>query len=122
MGTIATLIDSAMTRKGWNQPRLAEESGVPQATISRTLKGKTTPETATLQKLYRALGITSELPALGGIAASMPKPTHHARHLVQKVCDLAEQIDDAGLKEMIIFAGCLKKSHPYQAPQRKKAA
>jgi transcriptional regulator with XRE-family HTH domain len=54
---IATIIDTAMRAKGINQPELSALSGVPQATISRTLKGQTTPATATLMKLCAALGI-----------------------------------------------------------------
>lgn len=56
---IATEIDSAMKAyghgKGISQAKLSAMSGVPQPTISRLLKGKTIPETATLSKLTTAL-------------------------------------------------------------------
>ena len=57
---IAAQIDHAMTArktKQWSQSELSRVSGVPQPTISRTLKGKTTPDTETLTKIARALNI-----------------------------------------------------------------
>lgn len=36
----------------------------------------------------------------------------HARPLVQTVCDLAEQINDDGLRELIGFARCLTGTNP----------
>lgn len=36
----------------------------------------------------------------------------HARKLVQTVCELAEQINDNGLRELIGFARCLTGTHP----------
>lgn len=58
---IANELDEAMKNfrtGGISQPELAQLSGVPQPTISRTLKGKSTPETKTLIKLARALNCT----------------------------------------------------------------
>lgn len=37
---------------------------------------------------------------------------HHYRPLVQKVCDLAETIDDTGLRNLIDIAECLARNHP----------
>jgi len=37
---------------------------------------------------------------------------HHTRPLVQQACDLAERIDDNGLRELIGFARCLTGTHP----------
>lgn len=65
---IADELDIAMRNfrpGGISQPELAKLSGVPQPTISRTLKGKSTPETSTLVKLARALNCT-----LGGYAGT----------------------------------------------------
>lgn len=45
------------------------------------------------------------------------KPTH-SRKLVQKVCDLAEQINDDGLRELIGFARCLTGTHPLVKAKR----
>lgn len=39
-------------------------------------------------------------------------PPRHARPLVQTVCDLAAQINDDGLRELIGFARCLTGTHP----------
>lgn len=36
----------------------------------------------------------------------------HARPLVQQVCDMAEQINDAGLNQLIGFATNLRCTHP----------
>ena len=36
----------------------------------------------------------------------------HERPLVQTLCDLAEQINDNGLRELIGFARCLTGTHP----------
>lgn len=57
---IAEQIDQAMKAfrpKPMSQSELARRSGVPQATISRTLKGLSIPETETLTKLAKALNI-----------------------------------------------------------------
>lgn len=43
--------------------------------------------------------------------AYIEKP-RHARPLVQTVCDLATQINDDGLRELIGFARCLTGTHP----------
>lgn len=57
---IAAALDTAMQKydagRGISQSELSRRSGVPQATISRTLKGKTIPEVDTLSRLVEALG------------------------------------------------------------------
>lgn len=40
------------------------------------------------------------------------------RSLVQTVCDLAEQIDDDGLRELVGFARCLTATHPLVKEKR----
>jgi hypothetical protein len=45
-------------------------------------------------------------------AAAYAVPRHHARMLVQQVCDLAERIDDAGLLKLHGYAACLLADHP----------
>lgn len=76
---IADQLDRAMRayihpdgRKGISQPELSHASGVPQPTISRTLKGKSTPETKTLIKLAGALKCT-----LGGYTGTATNYLHH---------------------------------------------
>ena len=46
-----------MEEKGWNQVKLAHESGVSQAAICRWLKGEREPDIETLQKVGHALNI-----------------------------------------------------------------
>lgn len=60
---------------GISQPELARISKVPQPTISRTLKGKSVPETKTLIRLARALKCT-----LGGYTGgeALPTSANHA--------------------------------------------
>ena len=58
---IAMQIDQAMRDwkpKPLSQAELSRISGVPQPTISRTLKGESIPETETLLKISRALKLT----------------------------------------------------------------
>lgn len=47
---------------------------------------------------------------------------NHARKLVKTVYDLAEQIDDDGLRELIGFARCLTGTHPLAKETRKSSA
>lgn len=57
---LAQQIDQAMKEwkpKKLSQAELARLSGVPQPTISRTLKGESIPETETLLKISRVLKI-----------------------------------------------------------------
>lgn len=72
---IANQLDQAMksfdNNKGISQAALAALSGVPQPTISRTLKGNSTPETKTLIKLARALNCT-----LGGYTGTEQLPAY----------------------------------------------
>lgn len=37
---------------------------------------------------------------------------HHKRKLVQRVCDVAENIDDTGLRTLIDMAECIARNHP----------
>lgn len=75
---IANQLDQAMrnydNNKGISQAALAALSGVPQPTISRTLKGSSIPETKTLIKLARALNCT-----LGGYTGIEQMPTANER-------------------------------------------
>lgn len=85
---IATMIDQAMREKRLTQKALSERSGVPQATISRTLKGKSTPETGTLAKLFGALGLSTVgiYAQQGGDQPKMANesmaPSYHAPRMV----------------------------------------
>lgn len=45
-------------------------------------------------------------------AAHYQAHRRHSRPLVQTLCDLAEQVNDNGLRELIGFARCLTGTHP----------
>lgn len=47
---------------------------------------------------------------------------YFSRALVHSVCEIAEKIDDTGLKELIQFAQCLAQSRPFKPGQKRKAA
>lgn len=88
--TIADELDKAMRDfrpGGITQPELAELSGVPQPTISRTLKGKSTPETKTLIKLAKTLKCT-----LGGYTGTAAA---HKAYATTNVRDLKTKEPDA---------------------------
>lgn len=86
---IADELDKAMrdfrNGKGITQPELTALSGVPQPTISRTLKGKSTPETKTLIKLAAALNCT--LGGYTGKSSSKLYGTANVRELGAKERD-----------------------------------
>lgn len=93
---IATALDSAMRAfdngNGIGQAELSRRSGVPQPTISRTLKGKSIPETDTLTKLISVLGPKNV--ALGKEVASI-LPTIYAVSTKAKATELIAK-DSAG--------------------------
>ena len=69
---IAEQIDQAMKAfrpKPMSQSELARRSGVPQATISRTLKGLSVPETETLTKLGEAPDLLGLVPLISWVQA-----------------------------------------------------
>jgi transcriptional regulator with XRE-family HTH domain len=73
--TIGDRLDRAMkAAKIESQSELARRSGVPQATISRILKGggKKGPETETVKKLAKALNISFESLNEGGVGIGAP--------------------------------------------------
>lgn len=74
--TIADRLDHLMKLRGVrSQSELARRSGVPQATISRTLKGGSVPELDTIKKLAEALSSTSAWVA-DGIGPGPEHPDH----------------------------------------------
>lgn len=50
------------------------------------------------------------------------RANYYPRNLVQQVCELAEQINDDGLRELIGFARCLTGSQPWVKQTRKSSA
>jgi transcriptional regulator with XRE-family HTH domain len=73
---IADALDDAMRSfnggKGIKQAELSRRSGVPQPTISRTLSGKSIPETTTISRLVDVLG-ASNIDLAKSIQALIPK-------------------------------------------------
>jgi transcriptional regulator with XRE-family HTH domain len=73
---IGDALDAAMNAynggRGIKQTSLSRLSGVPQGTISRTLSGKSIPETKTLSKLAAALGSDTFSNTLAAILPSQP--------------------------------------------------
>lgn len=62
----AKAIKIAMIHKEINQKELSELSGISETTISHTLSGKTSPNTKTLSRLAKSMGISySSLIKLG---------------------------------------------------------
>ena len=55
-------------------------------------------------------------------SVAYPVKPHHERALVQTVCELAEQIDDNGLRELVGFARCLTGTHPLIKTKRQSSA
>lgn len=55
-------------------------------------------------------------------AVRQERAYYHSRQLVQQVCELAEQISDDGLRELIGFARCLTGSQPVAKQTRKSSA
>lgn len=75
---IADALDAAMSNyygpgKRMTGSELSRLSGVPQPTISRTLKGKSTPETETLAKIVNVLG-AQNVNLSAAINSIMPLP------------------------------------------------
>jgi len=74
--TVADRIDQLMALRGVrSQSELARRSGVPQATISRTLKGGSVPELDTVRKLAEALSSTSSW-LVDGVGPGPERPDH----------------------------------------------
>jgi transcriptional regulator with XRE-family HTH domain len=82
---IADALNAAMlSYYGNGKPLIGAElsrlSGVPQPTISRTLQGKSIPETATLSKLVAILGVKN-VSLHAAIDALLPKQEAKATHI-----------------------------------------
>ena len=56
--TILERIQQLKMQRGWTEYRLAEESGIPQSTISSWYRRKMMPSLPSLEKVCGALGIT----------------------------------------------------------------
>lgn len=54
---MSELVRDALACRGWSQKRLAKESGVDAATVSRYLRGGTTPRVENIGKIAEALDL-----------------------------------------------------------------
>jgi transcriptional regulator with XRE-family HTH domain len=131
--TIADDLDQAMRdycwpdgRMGISQPELAGLSKVPQPTISRTLKGKSIPETKTLTKLANTLkrslgGIngtpTSSYRSPTSIGEATVAPYIHPNTYIAKIVFLLERTEEIGIGEVLSAAKRAAKDHPKRAKQ-----
>lgn len=107
---IADQLDKAMADfrpGGISQPELAQLSGVPQPTISRTLKGKSIPETKTLIKLARALKCT-----LGGYTGTETISKPSASNVTELKCKEPEALP-MPLSEIITLAKTMTTEGQY---------
>lgn len=74
-------LKNLMLEQEWNQSELARRAGVGRDSISTYIRGKTLPEPVTLQRLAKALGVTSEelLPNTMSSAAGEDTPAFELR-------------------------------------------
>lgn len=90
---IGDALDSAMRAyaggKGITQSQLSRISGVPQGTISRTLSGKSIPETKTLAKLASALGSETFSKALASVLPNKPEARAEVSSLLEPMFAVA---------------------------------
>lgn len=57
---LAANINAYLERLGWDQRRLARESGESEMTISRICRGKSMPLASALKRLANALGVSMD--------------------------------------------------------------
>jgi transcriptional regulator with XRE-family HTH domain len=84
---ISSLLTSARQRAGLSQRTLAEQAGIPQASISRIESGRISPRATTLERWLAACGVTLEIRPAGGLGvdrtairerlAMTPSERHH---------------------------------------------
>jgi transcriptional regulator with XRE-family HTH domain len=131
-------IEKAMERKKCDAATLAREAGIKAPSVHGWINGSSQSMRAgpairaaaylQVNPLWLAEGDGEMIPydtagdrQIQPQIAKEPKP-HHYRPLVQKVCDMAEQIDDDGLRELAGFARCLTGTHPLVKPKQKSSA
>lgn len=133
---IAAAIDAAMRSydhgRGISQAALSRLSGVPQPTISRTLKGRSTPETSTLSRLIEVLGVGSvEIkPSVAALLSNVgtdktnaakrfPATTKRGRRIAE-IVSILHKINDDGL--MHVLGRVEDAAHRYPMATKKTAS
>jgi len=93
---ILTTITTYREQRGWTEYQLAEESGLPQSTISSWYRKKMIPTVPSLEKICTAFGITlSQLFAEGDEPVSL---TASQRKLLENWSKLDEE------RQAVVFA------------------
>lgn len=96
MKDILTTITTYREQRGWTEYQLAEESGLPQSTISSWYRKKMIPTVLSLEKICTAFGITlSQLFAEGDEPVSL---TASQRKLLENWSKLDEE------RQAVVFA------------------
>ena len=96
MKDILTTITTYREQRGWTEYQLAEESGLPQSTISSWYRKKMIPTVPSLEKICAAFGITlSQLFAEGDEPVSL---TTSQRKLLENWSKLDEE------RQAVVFA------------------
>lgn len=96
MKDILTTITTYREQRGWTEYQLAEESGLPQSTISSWYRKKMIPTVPSLEKICTAFGITlSQLFAEGNEPVSL---TVSQRKLLENWSKLDEE------RQAVVFA------------------
>lgn len=119
-------IGDAIKRKGVSQAQVARHFGVKPPSISDWINRGTIRK----DRIDELVGYFSDVvgPEHWGIGSYRVKESraacsvrpHHDRLMVQRLCELAEKIDDTGLTGLIEVAQCFVKTHPLR--QKPKAA
>lgn len=96
MKDILTTITTYREQRGWTEYQLAEESGLPQSTISSWYRKKMIPTVPSLEKICTAFGITlSQLFAEGDEPVSL---TASQRKLLENWSKLDDE------RQAVVFA------------------
>lgn len=103
-----------------SQALFAERAGVDATLVSRYMSGLKGIGEAMRDKIERNTGF------LGWFDSDRPvkqaAPLRHSRKLVQRLCDIAETIDDIGLKRLIMAAEDMARLYPLASKHKKKKA
>lgn len=98
MKDILTAITNLRLARGWTEYQLAEQSGLPQSTISSWYRKQMTPTVPSLEKICAAYGITlSQLFSEGEEAVTL---TEHQQALLEKWSRLSPRQQEAFLRLM----------------------
>lgn len=124
---LGTAIAEAIRKKGVTKVAVAKHFGVKPPSVSDWIK-RGTIDKGKLDALFlffsdvvgpdhwgRPHQAEQHWPTRG--AEKTPAP-YHPRPLVQRLYDLAEQIDDIGLRNLIDIAECLARNHPAAKAKR----